>query len=141
MKLKVLIALLLVAAVAVIVVTMRSRTPPPPPPPAEPHPDGDASVRTFGRNEWLDSCLGSCRQSGPRRLPHLTPEKRLQYCNVNCECGMEKMTEPGSKPTEVRAPSAAWMKMTEKQQMDAVFDCQKRANAATSTAQPPDGGP
>ena len=138
MKLKILLVVLLLAAVAAIVVVMRARTPAPPP---EPHPDGDAAVKSFGVNEWLDSCLGSCKQSGPRRLPHLTPEKRQQYCNINCECGMEKMTEPGAKPGQLKAPSAAWMKMTEEQQMQAAFDCQKRANAATSTAQPPDGGP
>jgi hypothetical protein len=139
-KIKVLLVVLLAIAVVVVITLVRLRAPVAPAGPAEVHPDGDAGVRTFGRDAWLDSCLGACRASGPRRLPHLSPEKRLQYCSINCECGLEKMTEPSSKPGEVRAPSAAWMKMTEQQQMDAAQECQKRSEAMTAN-HPPDGAP
>jgi hypothetical protein len=90
-----------------------------------------ADSRIFAVDEWLDSCLKSCRATAPRRLAHLTPEKRERYCTVNCECGMEKMTEPASAPRTVRAPSKYWLSLNEDEQFKAAGDCQKRATTQT----------
>jgi hypothetical protein len=132
------IAVALLAVVGLGVTTLRGRKPPGPP---AVRPDADAGVKTFSVNEWLDSCLGACRRSAPRRLGHLSVEKRQRFCDVNCECGMEKMTQPGPKAGQLQSPSAAWMKMTEEQQMQAAEDCQKRSNTAVAGNQPPDGAP
>jgi hypothetical protein len=87
------------------------------------------SSRVFAVDEWLDSCLTGCRRTAPRRLPNLSAEKRERYCTVNCECGMEKMTEPGPGPRQVRAPSRYWLSLGEDDQLKAANDCQKRTTA------------
>jgi hypothetical protein len=86
----------------------------------------DSKVYTV--DAWLDSCLGGCRRSAPRRLSHLSAEKRERYCTVNCECGMEKMTEPAGT-RQVRAPSRHWLGLSEADQAKAANDCQKRTTA------------
>ena len=98
---------------------------------------GDAGVTIYAVNAWLDSCLGGCRATAQRRLGHLPAEKRRQYCDVNCECGMEKMTEPGPQAGQVKAPSAAWLRLTEDQRMQAARDCQQRSNVSVGGPQPP----
>jgi len=97
----------------------------------------DAGVSRYSEDAWLDSCLGSCRAGATRRLAHLSPEKQRQYCDVNCRCGLEKMTEPGPKPGQVKAPSLAWLRLSDEQQMQAARDCQQRSNRAVGGAQPP----
>jgi hypothetical protein len=87
------------------------------------------SSRVYGVDEWLDSCLKGCRRTATRRLANMPPEKRERYCTVNCECGMEKMTEPGPTPRTVRAPSRSWLSLGEDDQLRAANDCQKRTTA------------
>ncbi|HXU83507.1 MAG TPA: hypothetical protein VN914_19075 [Polyangia bacterium] len=79
---------------------------------------------------WLDSCLNGCRRTALRQLAQLSPERRERYCTVNCECGMEKMTEPGPGPRQVRAPSRSWMSLDENKQAEAAAECRKRSNGA-----------
>jgi hypothetical protein len=86
-----------------------------------------ALTRVFAVDEWLDSCLKGCRSAAPRKLPNLTPEKRERYCTINCECGMEKITEPASAPRTVRAPSKYWLSLSEDDQHKVAVECQKRA--------------
>jgi hypothetical protein len=93
-------------------------------------PAADATPRLFPRAEWLESCLRSCNRNAARRLPTATPAKRVRYCDVNCACGLEAMTEPAPQPGQVRAPSARWMAMTEQQQREAAAQCTKRSDAA-----------
>jgi hypothetical protein len=88
-------------------------------------------VRTFGVDEWLDSCLKPCRAMAPRQLSQLPPEKRDRYCTVNCECGLEKMTEPGSVARTVRSPSKYWLSLSEDEQVKVRTECQKRATTQT----------
>jgi hypothetical protein len=88
-------------------------------------------ARVFGVDEWLDSCLKPCRAMAARRFNLLSVEKRDHYCTVNCECGMEKMTEPGSVARTVRSPSKSWLSLNEDEQVQAQTDCQKRATAQT----------
>jgi hypothetical protein len=93
-------------------------------------PDVPPSVATIYQvDAWLDSCLTGCRRTASRRLGHLSPEKRERYCAVNCECGMEKMTEPGPSPRTVRAPSARWLALSEDDQAKAGTECQQRTKA------------
>jgi hypothetical protein len=89
---------------------------------------GQTTIYTV--DAWLDSCLGGCRRTAARRLANLSAEKRERYCTVNCECGLEKMTEPGPAPGQVRAPSTHWRNLNEDQQAQAAADCQKRTTAA-----------
>jgi hypothetical protein len=84
--------------------------------------------KVYTVDAWLDSCLGGCRRSAPRRLAHLSAEKRERYCTVNCECGMEKMTEPAGT-RQVRAPSRHWLGLSEADQAKAANECQKRTTA------------
>jgi hypothetical protein len=86
------------------------------------------NARVFAVDEWLDSCLKGCRRRAPGRLSQLPADKRERYCTVNCECGMEKMTEPAGAPRTVRAPSKSWLRLSEDDQFKAARDCQTRAN-------------
>jgi hypothetical protein len=135
MKRILLIGLPVAVVVALLVVLLMRRGPSVPEPPLAPLDDG--GLRFFGLSEWLDSCLNSCRPNVRRRLSHLSPEKQRQFCDVNCECGLEKMTEPGPKPGQVQAPSVAWRRLSEDQQMQAAQDCQKRSSDSVGGVQPP----
>jgi hypothetical protein len=86
-----------------------------------------AHTKVFAVDEWLDSCLKGCRSGALRKLASLTPEKRERYCTINCECGMEKMTEPASAPRTVQAPSKYWLSLSEDDQHKAAVECGKRA--------------
>jgi hypothetical protein len=100
-------------------------------------PAADAGHAVFAADAWLDSCLGACRATSQRRLGHLSAEQRQQYCNINCACGMEKMTEPGPQPGQVKAPSAAWLRLTESQQKEAARECHQRSSGAADGPKPP----
>jgi len=129
------IGLPVAVVVALAVVLLLRRGPSSAGPPLAPLDDG--GLRVFGLSEWLDSCLNPCRSNVRRRLSHLSAEKQRQFCDVNCECGLEKMTEPGPKPGQVQAPSVAWRRLNEEQQMQAANECQKRSSDAVGGVQPP----
>jgi hypothetical protein len=88
------------------------------------------STTVYAVDAWLDSCLGGCRRTAQRMLANVSPEKRERYCTVNCECGMEKMTEPGPQPRTVRAPSHHWKNLGEDKQYESAAECQKRSKEA-----------
>jgi hypothetical protein len=121
---KALIAGVLLVLAVVGIVVLRWDRGKPPVAGADP---GDAGVTIFARDGWLDSCVGPCRRKVRMQLAHLSGDKQRQFCDVNCECGMEKMTEPGPKAGQVKAPSAAWMRLNDDQQMQAAQDCQTRS--------------
>lgn len=137
MKRVVLISLLGAAAVALLVVGLMRGRGKTTPVVAQAVDRQDAGFTIFGVNQWLDSCLGGCRKNAQRRLAHLSTEKQRQFCDVNCECGMQKMTEPGPRSDQVKAPSAAWLRLTEAQQMEAAQECQKRSSDSVGGVQPP----
>jgi hypothetical protein len=124
-RLRILLGLAGVAALALLVVVVWKKKAHQSAPPSA----SAVTFRVYRVDEWLDSCLTGCRRSAPRRLSHLSPEKRERYCTVNCECGMEKMTEPGPASRTVVAPSKYWLSLGEEAQMKAANDCQQRTTA------------